>query len=414
MILYQAMNFYIPVGVLISFYFIPSSLTTEVRSQVVNYLVPNEELQFNPKPFTQSKRFRIYCYEGKPKSILYIWQSIFLQIDSDSEDYTQYDGPTPEIVLQDYEAHRFSWSISLFSWKSKNMKLDPFNQSCIGIHSNENYIVRLRVLHIDYWKVLMLVVGILIYLSAAKLCQNVLFYYISGISIGIIASFLFLIYFLSKLFPRKSIMYGVFATGWTVSLYLLQLIKDNLRTIFVMYREYVVYYTIFSGVISFIVCYRYGPIKDERTRSIIRWSLQAIGLLSIYLSSQFQEASVAQIIVLLIYHNTPSRWLSKPRNYLKRKFPPKVKLLTNDEYYAQGVRETNKSLEELRKYCLSPECNQWKTALKLKDVKRFASFIEGNSHLSDEEVLEYETSLQQVDFTDDEEQTDEEDYTDED
>lgn len=48
-----------------------------------------------------------------------------------------------------------------------------------------------------------------------------------------------------------------------------------------------------------------------------------------------------------------------------------MKLLSNDEYYHQGVKETTKALEELREYCSSPKCNQWKTVLKLKDVKRF-------------------------------------------
>lgn len=45
-------------------------------------------------------------------------------------------------------------------------------------------------------------------------------------------------------------------------------------------------------------------------------------------------------------------------------------MLSTDEYYEQGVRETAKALEQLRTYCSSPDCNQWKTALKLKDVKR--------------------------------------------
>lgn len=39
---------------------------------------------------------------------------------------------------------------------------------------------------------------------------------------------------------------------------------------------------------------------------------------------------------------------------------------------------------------------------------RFASFVEGNSHLSDDEILEYETSIQQTDLTDDEEDVTEE------
>lgn len=76
--------------------------------------------------------------------------------------------------------------------------------------------------------------------------------------------------------------------------------------------------------------------------------------------------------------------------------------MNNDEYYQQGVLETSKALDELRTYCSSPECNQWKTVLLLQNAKRFASFVEGNSHLSDEEILHYESSLQQTDLTDDE------------
>lgn len=56
--------------------------------------------------------------------------------------------------------------------------------------------------------------------------------------------------------------------------------------------------------------------------------------------------------------------------FRKNKFPSKINLLSNDEYYDQGVRETAKALDELRKYCSSPECNQWKTALKIRNVKR--------------------------------------------
>lgn len=86
-----------------------------------------------------------------------------------------------------------------------------------------------------------------------------------------------------------------------------------------------------------------------------------------------------------------------------------MKPLTNDEYYEQGARETAKALEELRQFCSSPQCNQWKTALKIKDVKRFASFIEGNSHLSDDEILEYETSIQGGLTDDDDSETSDED-----
>lgn len=58
--------------------------------------------------------------------------------------------------------------------------------------------------------------------------------------------------------------------------------------------------------------------------------------------------------------------------YFRRKaFPPSVKLLTEDEYHEQGARETVKALNNLRKYCSSSECNQWKTVLSLKKPIRY-------------------------------------------
>lgn len=52
-------------------------------------------------------------------------------------------------------------------------------------------------------------------------------------------------------------------------------------------------------------------------------------------------------------------------------FPPKPRLLSEDEYHQQGVIETEKALESLRGYCSSPECNQWRTVIKLKDPLRY-------------------------------------------
>lgn len=91
-----------------------------------------------------------------------------------------------------------------------------------------------------------------------------------------------------------------------------------------------------------------------------------------------------------------------------RRFPPKRKLLTLDEYAEQGVIETRKALEELKFFCSSPESKPWKTVSRLKNPKRykthhsqmlyasyillvnfirFASFVEGESHVHDDEVL---------------------------
>jgi len=49
----------------------------------------------------------------------------------------------------------------------------------------------------------------------------------------------------------------------------------------------------------------------------------------------------------------------------RRRFPPKVRLLTEEEYQTQGIEETRKALDELRRYCRSPDCNAWKTISRL-------------------------------------------------
>lgn len=51
-------------------------------------------------------------------------------------------------------------------------------------------------------------------------------------------------------------------------------------------------------------------------------------------------------------------------------FPDRRRLLTEDEYRIEGIKETNKALNELKGYCSSPDCNPWKTVLRLKDPIR--------------------------------------------
>ncbi|XP_030756111.1 nuclear envelope integral membrane protein 1 [Sitophilus oryzae] len=367
----------------------------------VHYLDNNEFFKFsNPRQIYGTKPLHIFCYQGKPKYIIHIWQSVILYINHSTDDYNQFDGGSPEHVEKEYLEKRYSWTSGLFSSKSKTFHLNPFNTSCIGIESQDTYSVHLKIIRVDLWNILKLVAGIVFFLSAPTLSKNTLFHYVCGVSSGVCASFLILIYFLSKLFPRKTFMYGVIGAGWTLVIYFLQILWDNMKTILSLYRTYVIWYIVITGTISFILCYRWGPVQNQRTMNLIKWSLQLLGLLLIFFSSHFQEAAMAQVILLLLFTYVPKRWVLAPKMYWKKRFPPKLKPISNDEYYEQGVRETAKALDDLRKYCSSPECNQWKTALKLKDVKRFASFIEGNSHLSDEEILEYETSIRE-EVTDD-------------
>ena len=187
-------------------------------------------------------------------------------------------------------------------------------------------------------------------------------------------------------------MYGVMVGGWTLGIYFAQMLMDNIRVIFVTYQAYVFWYVLITGFVSFIICYRLGPPNNQRSKNLIKWSLQFAALICMFFSSNFQEASVGVGIATALFYYFPRTWLTNTKSYWRRRFPQKRRLLTSEEFYEEGVRETTKALDELREYCSSPDCKQWRTVLKLKDPQRFASFMEGSSHIADDEILDYETS----------------------
>lgn len=58
-----------------------------------------------------------------------------------------------------------------------------------------------------------------------------------------------------------------------------------------------------------------GPVTNHRTKNLIKWSLQGAGLICILFSSEFQEAAMAQVIVLVMGYNIPKSWVSKSKSY---------------------------------------------------------------------------------------------------
>lgn len=154
---------------------------------------------------TFSPDLRIYCYRGQNHSLATIFQSARFQLTIDSDDFVQYEDDTPEGVKQAYDNQRTIFSFNVMNTsKRKLLKINPFNQTCMGIESAHKYSVQLHVLHLDFGKLILLGVGLLLFAYAEKCSQTPLFYYLTGICLGICASFLVLVYFSSKLFPRVS------------------------------------------------------------------------------------------------------------------------------------------------------------------------------------------------------------------
>lgn len=60
----------------------------------------------------------------------------------------------------------------------------------------------------------------------------------------------------------------------SMSVYLARMLWDNTQLILTQYKEWLMWYILTSSLISFIICYRFGPVTNPRTKQIIQWFLQ--------------------------------------------------------------------------------------------------------------------------------------------
>uniref|UniRef100_A0A8D2B880 Nuclear envelope integral membrane protein 1 n=1 Tax=Sciurus vulgaris TaxID=55149 RepID=A0A8D2B880_SCIVU len=262
---------------------------------------------------------------------------------------------------------------------------------------------------------LIFLLGLTLFFCGDLLSRSQVFYYSTGMSVGIVASLLIIIFILSKFMPRKSPIYVILVGGWSFSLYLIQLVFKNLQEIWRCYWQYLLSYILAVGFMSFAVCYKYGPLENERSINLLTWTLQLMGLGFMYSSIQIPHIALAVIIIALCTKNLeyPIQWLyityRKMCKATEKPVPPR--LLTEEEYRIQGEVETRRALEELREFCNSPDCSAWKTVSRIQSPKRFADFVEGSFHLTPNEVSvhEQEYGLGSIIAQDEEASSEEED-----
>ncbi|XP_075407557.1 nuclear envelope integral membrane protein 1 [Tenrec ecaudatus] len=241
---------------------------------------------------------------------------------------------------------------------------------------------------------LVFLLGLMLFFCGDLLSRSQIFYYSTGMSVGIVASLLIIIFMLSKFMPRKSPIYILLAGGWSFSLYLIQLVFKNLQDIWRCYWQYLLSYIFTVGFMSFAVCYKYGPLENERSINLLTWALQLMGLSLMYSGIQIPHIAFAIIVIALCTKNLeyPIQWLYITyRKMCKAAEKPVLpRLLTEEEYRIQGEVETRKALQELQEYCRSPDCPAWKTVSRIQSPKRFADFVEGSYHLTPHEVSVHE------------------------
>lgn len=376
----------------------------------VKYLNIDDPVQVIPHVgnfgFTVEK-MNIFCFKGADKQINSLLKTITLDIDIEEDDFTCYTGLNPEEVLKAQKDHKSIFSINLFSNnKKRNINLNAFNQTCIGIETSLGYVVEAHQIRLDLSKFILLAGGIITFFLAKKLSDNSAFFYLCGVLLGVFASVLVLIWFASKLIPKKPLMYGALLSGWTLVAFFTRFFYDNIYQIVIVYQKYVLIYVIATSLISFGVCYYLGPPKNKRSKNLIMWSLQLGALFAIYSSSDYLEAILGIIGTCIFLYYCPKQ-LPFPTVFRRmwiRCFPPKPRLLSREEFEEQGRLETAKALKELQQFVQSPNCKQWKVVMNLSQPTRFASFVEGGEHLTLDETRLHEETIN--DFSDDDNHSD--------
>lgn len=207
----------------------------------VDYLEPGSSIEVSPAPTNklgfQVAPLRIFCYRGRPKYAPHLFHTASFLLDIKDEDFVQYVASTPEEVESHRDSQRSFFSLNVGFSRKRNLQVHPFNQTCVGIETVDSYKINLHLIRFDIFKVFLLCLGTFILFAASKLSENALFYYICGVTLGICASFLLLVYFVSKLLPQKPVMYGLMVGGWALGIYFAQMLMNNIQVCLYFFRK---------------------------------------------------------------------------------------------------------------------------------------------------------------------------------
>ena len=141
-----------------------------------------------------------FCYPSVPLSIYLFWSSASMKMDLPSNNYEVYMGQNVSSVVRLAQASESAWFYSQLPWRSKEFKLSPFDDVCIGVQTVEEYTISLQWKHVNYMMVVVTLSGMALYWMAPTLCRNTFFHYTTGISLGLLMSVVLLTYLAQRRF----------------------------------------------------------------------------------------------------------------------------------------------------------------------------------------------------------------------
>ncbi|KAM9487374.1 nuclear envelope integral membrane protein 2 [Clarias gariepinus] len=241
--------------------------------------------------------------------------------------------------------------------------------------------------------------GLALFFFAEDVCRSSLFFYISGVSLGTVSIFVFLLLVLKNFIPTRGLFLLLFGAGAGLSYLGIQKLMTEWEEVMRLYWKELLGYLLVSGCVSLAVCHRLGPVIGTRALNVMTLVLRVMGAVVACHGVTYAPVSWILLVVMLGVEILPllftlvlELWrqvwwlLSAFLGLFHRRRSSNSRLLTEDEYREQAERHTRASLEELRRYCTNPGFPAWDTVLRLRAPQRFAEFLRNGAHVTESEL----------------------------
>lgn len=248
----------------------------------------------------------VYCWEPAHDAAVFtdVFKTASIVFSVLPGDLSVFTGADVQEVQQQYVDSSLRPSFPTLR-SQRQVNLNHRDARCVGVASREAYKFFFER-DISRRRLVQFCVGVAVFFLAPAVCRNAAAFYACGTGLGVLAFLLIAVFLASRLLPRRVAGYAVLAFGWTVVLSWLDSLWSNAHDVLANYLHLVVGYVVASALISFAVCYRFGPPSNPRTVDLIQWSLQLAGVACVYLSSDRREVMTAVVVLMLTLYVLPS------------------------------------------------------------------------------------------------------------
>ena len=185
------------------------------------------------------EELKIFCHHGQFLSLAGFWSAATeMRLDMESEYYNVYIANSVSMVQKIHKDHQATWFYSSLPWKAKTLKFSPFERTCVGVLTREEYSISLHIYRVNYWQVLMTISGLILFFYAPSLCRNVFFRYTTGVGTGVFLSLVlfsinliqWILQFFALLMIYLSSYHQVASLAIALGIVLWSLVPDSLKT----------------------------------------------------------------------------------------------------------------------------------------------------------------------------------------